>query len=268
MNAVLIGTSAVVLLTALGCAATGGRPELPGVRLYERTLEGVTMRAAVYVPPALHDVPPGMRPGLLFLHGYGESGTDGTRQLVVGLPPAAFLDAEAYPFVIIAPQKPLHDAEWEAFEALVLEVLDAGVDLGGVDPRRVAITGLSQGGHGTIAFATRHADRFVAAAPVCGYIKPRFYEDGQRPVRAASAGDAESMDVAARAGHLPWRIYHGAQDSVIPIDESRVLRDVLAGAGADVELTEYEDLDHNSWDRAYRDSDLAAWLRDQLRAGG
>lgn len=255
-----------VLFAAAMVGGASAAPGAPGIDFYEVEHDGQRMRAAVYVPWALRDTPAGERPALLFLHGYGESGTDGTKQLGVGLPPAALLDSRAYPFVIIAPQKPEFDAEWGAFEPLVLAALERGIEVGGADPERVAITGLSQGGHGTIWFATRHAERFVGAAPVCGYIKPRFYADGLRPVREASVDDAEAREVAARAGHLPWRIYHGARDSVVPVNESRVLHEVLAQAGADAELTEYEDLDHNSWDRAYRESDLAAWLRGLLDA--
>ena len=257
-------TGVLVAMTTVCFARAQPPAGAPGVAFYEVEHGGQRMRAAVYVPWNLARVPAGERPALLFLHGYGESGTDGTRQLAVGLPPAALLDAEAWPFVIIAPQKPVHDAEWGAFEPLVLAALERGIAMGGADARRVAITGLSQGGHGTIALATAHPGRFVAAAPVCGYIKPRFYADGLRPVRTARVDDDQTRAVADRAGHLPWRIYHGALDEVVPVGESRVLAQALASAGADVELVEYDDLMHNSWDRAYRESGLAAFLRGVL----
>ncbi len=214
-------------------------------------------------------VPEGVEPGgaaLLFLHGYGECGDDGGRQLGVGLPPAVFKNPGEWPFVLIVPQKPVHNSEWEDHEQAVLAMLDAAAAEGLYDPQRLAITGLSQGGHGTIAFASRHPDRFRAAAPVCGYADRRFDEDEQRIGETeASADDPTIMAAAERLKTMPVWLFHGGADNVVPPGESRALAAALEAAGGEVRHTEYEGVDHNSWDRAYADSALARWFFEHTR---
>jgi predicted peptidase len=39
----------------------------------------------------------------------------------------------------------------------------------------------------------------------------------------------------------------------------------LRALGANVRYTELAGVDHNAWDQAYDDSDMAAWLLDQRR---
>lgn len=200
--------------------------------------------------------------GLLFLHGYGECGDDGMRQLAVGLPPALGRDPERWPFVVIAPQKPVANSEWEDHEKAVLAMLDQVVEEGLIDPARLVITGLSQGGHGTIAFASRHPERFKAAAPVCGYVEPRFKGDG---VRAANTPATPEAPLVLKAAHdlsdMPVWMYHGDRDSAVPVDESKSLFAALgSGSAGDVHLTVVPNTDHNSWDAAYADSALSAWL--------
>ena len=57
--------------------------------------------------------------------------------------------------------------------------------------------------------------------------------------------------------------FHGGADWLVSPRESRRLVEVLRRAGGDVRYTEYEDLGHNSWDRAYADPKLWEWLAAQ-----
>ena len=66
--------------------------------------------------------------------------------------------------VVVMPQKPTQDSEWEDHESAILTMLDLATEAHTIDPSRIAITGLSQGGHGTLMFASRHPGRFVAAS--------------------------------------------------------------------------------------------------------
>jgi predicted peptidase len=56
-------------------------------------------------------------PLVLFLHGQGESGTDGWRQLLQGLPPALFAAPERWPAIVLLPQKPDPENEDPEFAA-------------------------------------------------------------------------------------------------------------------------------------------------------
>jgi predicted peptidase len=209
-------------------------------------------------------VPAGVEPGgaaILFLHGYGECGTDGKANLAVGLPPAVQRHPERWPFVLIVPQKPVHASEWEDHETAVLAMLDEAAGEGLYDRERLAITGLSQGGHGTIMLGGYHAERFRAAAPVCGYTDRRFSEQQQLLGEfGARVTDPSIIAAAHRLKGMPVWLFHGALDDVVPPEESRVLHAGLQTLAADAAYTELPQANHNAWDDAYGDSALAAWF--------
>lgn len=261
---------AVALSLSLGTLAmTGSSPDATaepphpaprGILFETITIDGVEMPCAVYIPSDLPADPPA--PAILFLHGSGECGTDGTRQLTVGLPPAILAEPGRWPFVVLMPQKPEGLAEWEDYEAHLLALLDRAPGRYGVDPARIAITGLSQGGHGAITLAARHPDRFRAVAPVCGYVGRRIV-DGQRgPVAEPTLESPEVLDAAASLAALPVWLFHGERDDVVLPAESRVLHAALEQRGAQATLTIFPDDNHNAWDSAYRRTDLHTWLAE------
>ena len=229
--------------------------EVASISVRRMTVQGRDYAWTVVVP---RGVEPG-GPALLFLHGYGECGEDGLRQLGVGLPPAMLKDPSDWPFVLIAPQKPVPNSEWEDHEHAVLAMLDAA--------------GLSQGGHGTIWFAANHPDRFKAAAPVCGYVDRRFSEQGMLIAEAgASPEDPGMIATAGALKGMPLWLFHGGKDDVVPPEESRSLFAAVGGVptGDDaapgwVRFTEFPKANHNSWDAAYAEPELAAWLLRHAR---
>lgn len=249
----------------------GGEPvaaSVPEVRVidYRTEWEGRTYAWSVMIPPGATEG----GAGLLFLHGYGECGDDGQKNLAVGLPPAVRKNPDQWPLVIIVPQKPVHNSEWEDHDGAVRAILEEAAEKGHYDRKRLAITGLSQGGHGTIWFASNWEGTFRAAAPVCGYIDRRF-DDNQ--VRVSGPGVESSLDGIRATGQLltgmPVWLFHGTKDDVIPATESRRLFAELGAPakepGAKVCFTEFPEANHNSWDAAYSDPALAAWIIDHTR---
>ena len=220
--------------------------------------EGSSMPYTVYVPRDLERAADGSARGLVFLHGYGECGTEGSKPLAVGLPPAMLFDPDRWPFVVVIPQKPTGEAEWEDYDEAVIAMLDAAIEEFAIDADRVAITGLSQGGHGTMWFAANHGDRFRAAAPVCGYVQ-RFWENGERKARAKPEGEARTEFAKQYEGTPLW-LLHGGKDNVVPPAESEWLHAALQDAGLESKLTVFPNDNHNSWDSAYRRSGLWEWL--------
>ncbi len=222
--------------------------------------EGRERKYAVYVPRDLDLSEPA--PAILFLNGRGECGTDGTRQLAVGLLPAVFLAPDKWPFVIVFPQKPVADDTWEQHEGLALACLSAASKEFRLDPERIYLTGLSQGGAGTWAIGSRHPELFAAIAPLCGFVtgtSGRFGSDEDRARIAASLAGV----------HMPIRAFHGEKDGAVPVEQTRALMAAVKGAGwtsaQDVRATYYPDADHNCWDRAYRDEGLGAWFLSHRR---
>lgn len=203
------------------------------------TVDGREHRYVVYVPPGYS--PRQRWPLLVFLHGRGECGTDGQRHVEVGLGPAIRAEPQRWPFVVLFPQKPERDTAWPDHEAMLLAMIERTEQEFAIDGGRRLLTGLSQGGHGTWAFGAKHAGRWAAIAPVCGFT-------------------LQELDVAPLK-NVPIWAFHGDADRVVPAQASRDLVAAVREAGGDPVLTIYGGVGHNSWDRAYRESDLAEWLR-------
>ena len=190
----------------------------------------------LYHPDATKNVPL-----VLFLHGSGERGDDLEHVATVGLP--LLLERLPEPAFVVAPQCP-EEVRWTDFLddlGIILEDLSARYP---VDPRRVYLTGLSMGGQGAWYLAAYMPERFAAVVPVCGRSNP---------------GAAE------RLKDMPIRVFHGADDGVVPLNESEKMINALQAAGSQAELTVFPGVGHDSWTPAYRDPELYSWLFAQRR---
>jgi len=194
-------------------------------------------------------------PLVVFLHGSGESGRDGVRQLSAGLGPALFAAPARWPALVVLPQKPSGDQEWEEVEDAVLALVDEIRSRYRVDPRRIVLTGMSQGGHGTWVLGARHPGLWAALAPVCGY--------GSALGGGAFRGGA--AELAVPLARLPVWAFHGALDDVVPVRGSEGMVAAIVAAGGTARLTVFPAANHNAWDPAYRESGLAEWLLAQRR---
>lgn len=251
------------LLTA--CAALPGpAPDSARGGFVERQLEldGRTWRYQVFVPAGQAKAP---RPVVLFLHGSGERGSDGRRQLSVGLGPYLLANTDTFPALVVLPQAP-EGEEWLGRNVtMAMAALEAASDEFGGDRDRTYLTGMSMGGYGTWETALLHPQRFAALVPVCGALRaPR----AERPTLFVEqvAGEAEPWKVVAqRLRHVPVWSFHGADDPLVPPADDRRLLQAARDIGADFHYTEYPGVGHNAWDPAYRDAAMWEWLFAQRR---
>lgn len=217
----------------------------------------------VYVP---RDYDPSRAwPVILFLHGSGERGTDGWRETIHGVANTIRFEPARVPAIVVFPQAP-PDTRWldEPADA-AMQALDRAIAEFHGDPSRVYITGLSMGGYGTLHLAMAHPDRFAAAVVVCGGLLTHPTTTAVRQSPLTLGGDPYAI-AAGKLRGLPIWFFHGVNDDVIPIDESRHLVAALQNAGApDVHLTEYPGVGHGAWDRAYGEAAMWTWLFAQNR---
>jgi predicted peptidase len=228
-----------------------------------RTLKigATTHRYQVYVPADWNAKK--KTPIILFLHGAGERGDDGVIQTEVGIGGAVRRHADRAQAVVVFPQC-LKNRWWSEpeMQAVALTALDQSIKEFNGDAERIYLTGISMGGYGTWAIASEHPNRFAAIAPVCGGVKVPEAIAKQLKLTNPQSDDPYTP-VAQKVGKTPVWIFHGGADAVVPVTESRRMNEALKAAGGNVKYTEYEGVNHNSWDRAYNEGEFFTWLLSQ-----
>jgi predicted peptidase len=199
-------------------------------------------------------------PLVIFLHGSGERGNDNEAQLKWGVMNfATDLTMIRHPAFVIAPQCP-EKMGWSNFSRdnnglllrlqpaaskpmeLLIGLIHQLIKTLPVDTNRIYITGLSMGGYGTYDALERYPNLFAAAVPVCG------------------GGDTSK---AASIAHIPIWIFHGADDPVVNVNNSRNMVAAFTKAKGKVKYTEYPNVKHDSWNNAFAEPDLLPWIFSQ-----
>jgi predicted peptidase len=244
----LLACSLALCVSVVAPASAVPQPASTAFQLRHLRVKGDSMAYAVWLPPGYGRSR--AWPCIVFLHGSGECGTDGLKQTWQGLGPELQAHPERWPFVVVLPQKPRENEEWEEYEDLVFGALEAVQKECRLDPDRVALTGISQGGHGAWMIGARHPGLWSCLVPVCGY--------------------GRALTVASRVARLPVWAFQGAKDDVVDPRETQGIVAELArlkkGRGlAEPRLTLYPDLGHGCWAAAYADSALPSWMLEQKR---
>lgn len=142
------------------------------------------------------------------------------------------------------------------------------VALRGLDAGRVAIMGTSYGGYAALMGAVRRPELYKAAISICGVgdlpemlaWEEREDDTPGKPIYdfwTKRIGDPATMGPALEAASprrraedvaCPILLVHGVEDPIVPVIQSRRMRDALRRAGKSVELIEIEDAGHADWD--------------------
>ncbi|HMM65642.1 MAG TPA: hypothetical protein PKC03_01765 [Dokdonella sp.] len=193
-------------------------------------------------------------PLVVFLHGSGQDGNDDESQLQgYGNGSLEFVDSAIHggiPLVFAAPQ--VDQEYWPAqrVAAVVRDILARFP----VDPRRITLTGLSDGGTGVWNALKAYPRCFAAGVPMSGMTE--------------LAGLAPIRDV-------PQWIFHGGKDNDTNVETgyggamvgSRAVVRALRAMGGHPRYTEYPGEMHVIWPRAYAEDALLPWILDQRLPG-
>lgn len=227
----------------------GGEPDNPLMhRLEDRSYtdaQGDSIPYRLLVPEnydASNDYPL-----VVFLHGAGERGQNNDLPIRIRNGAYDFIQtANRYSYFMVIPQCPIN-AWWghDRIMRLVLELLDDVRNEFSIDPSRIYAAGLSMGARGMWEMMFREPDVFAAGIAICG---------GTHNTQAAS-----------RIAHVPFLVFHGSDDPIVPVGESRQIVEALQEAGGSVKYTEYAGADHMIWDRVYTDPEVINWLFSQSR---
>jgi len=193
-------------------------------------------------------------PLVIWLHGAGGAGEDNLKQIANDnyFGPHLWSASEnqaKYPSFVLVPQTTgswaLGDpGKLSPEEAMMLALLESLQKDFSIDPKRIYLTGQSNGGNGTWDLITKRPNTFAAAVPLCG------------------GGDAS---LAGRIAHLPIWAFHGQQDDVIPVTYSRNMIAAIRRKGGTPKYTEYPNVGHDVWLHALKDPALVDWLFSQHR---
>jgi predicted peptidase len=226
-------------------------------------------------------------PLLVFLHGAGEVDTSldylGSAEGATGaLPQLALLtpkSCDAQPaddpfpwlsafaphlqeqFAVLAPlsrRSWSNEGDCQATLALIEDVVASFP----IDPDRVIITGVSQGGYGALRIAQSNPSRFAGVAPVCGF------GDKAWPATLASK-------------NVPAFFSHGVNDRIVPVSASDGLVAAFKAKLAPVDMDRlltykrlaesadpigYPGTGHAAWRNVYTDAAFWRWACSVVRS--
>ncbi len=184
-------------------------------------------------------------PLLLYLHGMGDRGNDLNKLAqtnnIVPRMQKAMGESFQSPFVVVTPQFPGYDWQWNT--DVLGTLIDEIVDTYKIDTDRIYVTGASIGGYGTWALALAFPNRFAAIVPLMG------------------GGDVSGVSAI---NHVPVWTCHGTNDTVIPFCETEQMVEALKACGGNVRFTVYNDRGHDVSD-IYDDPQFYPWLLQHQR---
>ena len=231
----------------------------------ERTLQlqDTTYRFQVYVP--VEYTPEREWSVILYLHGADEVGEDGQAQTQVGLGPIIQEYPERFPAIVVFPQARSRKGWRGEMAELAVRALEQTMGEFRCDRERVYLTGVSMGGYGTWYLALMHPQRYAALLPICGGLDMPSLPERPKPTADASDQERDYVGAADRLRDIPVWVFHGEQDEVVPVEESRRMVKALREEGVEVRYTEYPGVGHNSWEAAYSDPQVISWLLSRGR---
>lgn len=199
-------------------------------------------------------------PLVVFMHGAGERGNDNEVQIIhIKKLFENYSNRLKYPCFVIAPQCPKNqkwvEVDWSARSHTMpeqeawamqktLQLIDTLIKTYPIDTRRIYVTGLSMGGYGVWDIICRYPDKFAAAVPICG------------------GGDE---NYAAGIKHIPIWAFHGSIDNVVPVARTRNMINAIRKLGGKAKYTEYKNVKHGSWFKAYKEKQLLQWMFGQIK---
>lgn len=189
-------------------------------RAYRSQISESTQGYAVYLPPEYDHSK--SYPLIVVLHGGSSNGN-----LFLGVVLGNNMDWKSYQrywwnqfeprwkpdWIVVSPDG-FGQVMWRWMgEQDVLDVIDDVQRHYNVDPDRVMLAGLSNGGVGAYAIGMRHAARFSAVQAMAGAPSWFQYTGGRPGIVSKSILQVSGIDLAANAANTDFRYYHGTTDT-------------------------------------------------------
>jgi predicted peptidase len=210
------------------------------------TVENENYAYQLHVPPKIKA---GARlPLITFLHGIRERGSGGFISGMFATLVKQYL--KEIPAVVLLPQcRP--DKYWTdaQMDKMVVRQIEATGAEFSIDARRQYLLGVSMGGYGVWHFGSRYPEKFAALVSICGG-SPLMSGDRFSPI-------------AEKIGKTPAWLFHGAEDKIVQVSESRSMVAAIKANQGNVKYSEFAEVGHNVWLNALGDKELMPWLLAQ-----
>jgi predicted esterase len=193
--------------------------------------------------PADYD-PQKPHPLMLFLHGWGERGTNNTSQINGNIDNLLkYCKKPEYSSFLLAPQS--GDGGWRPEELeIAANAVRQVMDQYNINQEKVFVTGLSNGGNGAWHILALERDLFTAGIPICAasstYFAPLLVEQNI------------------------WT-FHAADDASLDVGYTRNMVAILRALGGNPIYTEYATGGHGIWGRVYNTEDIYVWMFSKKR---
>ena len=206
----------------------------------------------IYIP-AKHKAQSNL-PVIVFLHAIGQRGSGGfvPTEGVIGSAIRHYF--AQVPAIILLPQcRP--NVYWSdpVMEQIVTNALSQTIEEFSADESRIYLTGVSMGGYGVWHFAVKQPDRFAAYVSICGG-------------SSILSGD-RFTPIAEGVGKTPALLFHGAEDRIVPVTESRQIVEAIRARNGNVKYSEFAGVGHEVWINVLSEKSLMPWLLEQKREG-
>jgi predicted peptidase len=249
------------VIVALLCSASRA------VAASEQTKDDVDFRKKNYVNkkgdkmPYRLFVPPGYDsaksyPLILWLHGGEGRGSDNLKQITRGNEKGTHLwiasDVQAkFPVFVLAPQCPT-DGGWAEPELnrpgkpleLAMDILSQVQREFAIDPNRLYLVGQSMGGLGVWSALQMYPGKWAGAIILAAY---------------------DNFTNIAGISRVPLWVFQGDADPSVPVEMVREMMKQLKKAEANLRYSEYHNVDHQVWNKAFQEPELIPWLSAQRR---
>ncbi len=185
-------------------------------------------------------------PVIMFLHGIGEAGTDGTKCVCIGLGPEIEARAGTFEFIAIFPQ--CANGDWNensgAADDAMATLHQVEKDYS-CDTNCVALTGLSHGGYGTWAIGAKYCTEFSALCPMCS--------------------EPDYKDVQTLTKIPGIKAWHFSNDPFVPASNTSDMCDQINKAGGHAEAIIIDAFGHACWHNAYGGDEMYQFILSTRR---
>lgn len=202
----------------------------------------------LYLPPQIQSAENESLPLIIFLHGIRDRGMGGYISGMFSTIIKQYL--KEIPSIILFPQcRP--NKYWldPQMDKMVMREIEAVANEFVVDESRKYLIGVSMGGYGVWHFAAEYPKTFAAIVSICG----------GSPLKSGN----RFSPIAEKIGKTPAWLFHGSDDQIVQVSESRNMAAAIRENDGSVKYNEYKDVGHNVWLNALGEKELIPWILSQ-----